>query len=129
MSSRHQRRANVAHLRRSPGDLITDLFATGTSLHGRPHAGLKQRTLAFWDKGSYSPTSRHRCFACGWHFRSPERLAGAFLIAIRASDPRPTDAAVGAVCSECWVGPNSKSPSEIEVAATIKMRMLPVVRL
>ena len=59
MSSRHQRRADTAAFRRASGDLLVDLFAAGTSLHGRPHAGLKQRTLAYWGKGSYSPTSRH----------------------------------------------------------------------
>jgi hypothetical protein len=122
MSSRHQRRADDAAFRRRGDDLLVDLFEAGTSLHGRPRAGLTRRTLAYWDKGSYSRASRHQCFVCGWHFRSRARLAGAFLIAVRASDPRPTDAAVGAVCSECWVGPNSRSLPEIEVAAITLLR-------
>ena len=48
MSSRHRRhRADVAAFRRCDDDLLVDLFEAGTSLHGRPHAALKQRTLTF----------------------------------------------------------------------------------
>ena len=53
--SRRQLRADIARFRQSPGDLIVDLFEAGTPLHGRPHAGLKQRTLAYYEAGSYSP--------------------------------------------------------------------------
>ena len=119
MSRRHRcHHADVAAFRRRGDDLVVDLFPTGSSLNGRPHAALKQRTLVYYEAGSYSPASRHQCFCCGWHFHSRARLAGAFLIAVHAADPRPTSAAVGAVCDECWTGPNSKSLSEIELAAT-----------
>lgn len=56
MSSRHRRhRADVAAFRRCGDDLLVDLFEAGTSLHGRPHAALKQRTLTFYEAGSYAP--------------------------------------------------------------------------
>ena len=100
MSNRNRHRADAAAFR-SRGDLITDLSEVGSSLHGRPHAALKRRTLTFYEAGSYTPSSRHQCFCCGWHFCSRARLAGAQLIAVHAADPRPTSAAVGAVCDEC----------------------------
>ncbi|TYL93436.1 hypothetical protein FXB40_21640 [Bradyrhizobium rifense] len=112
-------RADIARFRRSSGDLIVDLFEAGTPLHGCPNVGLKQRTLAYYEAGSYSPTSSHQCFVCQWHFRSRARLAGAFLIAVPAADPRPSSAAIGAVCDACW---GSKSLPEIEIAATSLLR-------
>ena len=98
MSNRHQRRA----ARRRAPDLLVDHFEAGTPLHGRPHAGLKTKTVKYWSDGSYSPASWHQCFVCGWPFQSPARSAGAFLIAVQASDPHPTEAAIGAVCDVCW---------------------------
>ena len=121
MSSRRRHQADVAAFR-GGGDLLVDLFPAGTSLHGRPHAALKQRTLTFYEAGSYTMSSWHQCFCCQWHFRTRARLAGAHLIAVHAADPRPTSAAVGAACTACWIGLNSTSLSEIEVAATTLLR-------
>lgn len=95
MSSRrrhhHGHRADVAGFR-GRGGLLVDLFPAGTSLAGRPHAALKRRTLTFYEAGSYRMSSWHECFCCGWHFRTRAQLAGAFLVAVHAADPRPTDA-------------------------------------
>ena len=113
------RRADIARFRQSPGDLIVDLFEAGTSLRGRPHANLKQRTSVYYQAGSYTRSSSHQCFVCKWPFQSRARLAGAFLIAIPASEPRPASAAVGAVCNVGWA---AKSLPEIEEAATILLR-------
>jgi len=107
------RREAAAFRRR--GDLLTDLFAAGTDLRGRPHAGLKQRTVSYYEANSYSPASSHQCFVCQWHFHSRARLAAAFLIAVPAADPHPTAAAIGAICDACW---RSESVSEIEISAT-----------
>ena len=111
MSNRHQRRA----ARRRAPDLLVDHFEAGTSLHGRPHAGLKTKTVKYWSDGSYSPASWHQCFVCGWPFQSPARSAGAFLIAVQASDPHPTEAAIAP--SATCAGAPSPLP-EIEAAAT-----------
>ena len=53
---------------------------------------LGARTRPFYEAGSYRMSSWHECFCCGWHFRTRAQLAGAFLVAVHAADPRPTDA-------------------------------------
>jgi hypothetical protein len=55
VSNRNRHRADVAAFRRCGDDLLVDLFEAGTSLHGRPLAALKQRTLTFYEAGSYAP--------------------------------------------------------------------------
>jgi hypothetical protein len=119
MSRRHrQLHADVAAFRGRGDDLLVDLFEVG-AVRGRPRAGLKRRTLTFYEAGSYAMASHHQCFVCGWHFRSRARLAGAHLIAVHATDPRPTSAAVGAICKLCWA---DQSLSVIEQAATTLLR-------
>jgi hypothetical protein len=83
------------------------------SLLGHPDEKQVAGSISFW-RGSLARGGAKICFGCSGAFAAG-RAPGAFLIAIGST----TDAAVGAMCVECF---RTKTDVEIDTAAALMLR-------